>query len=217
MGITVLEMSEAAAVGMTIYASSRQRLAYVAVSAGALVVFIPAALIGKYLNLLPIVYVRLVSATLLLYFGLRLVRSARRSVLFQAGIRGGSKHEELEKGVLSAGFAVGSIEAFEASIVLIALYPNGYTSTLLGLFAGIAVVAAAAVALHSQVRKVKQAIMKIAVSSILLTFSLFWYFEAAFPINDLYLVPMFAVFFAGVYYITHRNIPEPHQTPSEQS
>jgi len=39
---------------------------------------------------------------------------------------------------------------------------------------GMAVVIAATLILHSQVRKVKQAIMKMAVSALLLSFSLFW-------------------------------------------
>ncbi|MCL4451652.1 MAG: hypothetical protein M1327_03385 [Candidatus Thermoplasmatota archaeon] len=207
MGITLLEMSEATAVGIALYAESKKRAVFLAVILGVLVIFIPTAFIGKYIALLPIFYVRLISAVLLLYFGIRLIRSSRRSVKFSLGIKTPHKDEEDEhRDLMYTGFSVGTVEAFEAAIVLVALYPNGYLETITGLIIGAVLVVIAGFILHSQIRKVKQANMKIAVSSLLLTFSAFWFTEAFVTISDLYLVPLFIIFFAIVYVIAHWNL-----------
>lgn len=208
MGITVLEMSEATAVGMALYADSRKVSAYGAVSLGVLVVFIPTMLAGNFIALLPLLYVRLASATLLLYFGQRLARSARRSFRFQrTGPPGRSSHSETEKGVLATAFSVGLVEAFEAAIVLVALFPENYDSTGIGLAAGVLAVVAAAYVLRSQIRKVKQATVKTSVSALLLSFSFFWYFETFLTVNDFILIPLFAVFYVVVYAYATRGIP----------
>lgn len=208
MGITVLEMSEASAVGMALYADTRKTSAYGAVALGVLTVFIPTMLVGSYIDLLPILVVRVVSATLLLYFGLRLVRSARRSFRFQrTGPPANGGHQEEERGILATGYSVGLVEAFEAAIVLVALFPEGYDSTGIGLAAGLVIVLAAAYALRSQVRKVKQAAIKTAVSAMLLSFAAFWYAESATSISDLLLIPLFAGFYLLVYFVASHGIP----------
>ena len=92
MGITLLEMSEATAVGIALFAESKKAAVFIAVILGVLVIFVPTAFIGKYITLLPIFYVRLISAVLLLYFGIRLIRSSRRSVKFSLGIK--APHKE---------------------------------------------------------------------------------------------------------------------------
>ena len=206
-GITILEMAEAAAVGIALYAETKNITAFLAIALGVLVIFIPTAVVGNLIAYLPIFLVRLISATLLLYFGLRLMKSARRSVRISRGLGSGrgAEHEE-QKGLFAAGFSVGAVEAFEAAIVLVALYPNSYSSTVLGLVAGVLVVIAAAFILHSQIRKVKQANMKIFVSSILLTFSAFWYAESVTVVSDLVLIPVFILFCALVYYTSHRGL-----------
>ena len=81
MGITLLEMSEATAVGIALFAESKKAAVFIAVILGVLVIFVPTAFIGKYITLLPIFYVRLISAVLLLYFGIRLIRSSNSIVL----------------------------------------------------------------------------------------------------------------------------------------
>lgn len=209
-GITILEMAEAAAVGIALYADTKNRMAFFAIALGVLVIFIPTAVVGNLIAYLPLFFIRIISATLLLYFGLRLMRSARRSVRISLNRSAGkgNDHGE-EKGLFAAGFSVGAVEAFEAAIVLVALYPNSYGSTILGLVAGVLVVIVAAALLHSQVRKVKQANMKVAVSSILLTFSAFWYSESITAVNDLVLIPLFILFFAIVYYVSHRGLTLP--------
>lgn len=208
MGITVLEMSEASAIGMALYADSRRMTAYGAVTMGVISVMVPTMLVGSYIDLLPVFYVRLASATLLLYFGQRLAKSARRSFRFQrVGPPKEDKHSEPEKGLLITGYSVGLVEAFEAAIVLVALFPENYDSTGLGLAIGAVIVVIAAYLLRSQVRKVKQATVKTAVSALLLSFSAFWYAESAVPLNDLVLVPLFAGFYVVVYLFATHNIP----------
>lgn len=200
LGITMLEMAEASAVGISLYGESGRRSAFVAVAFGAFVVFIITATAGDLIDFLPLFYVRIGSATLLLYFGLRLIRSARRSMRYQKfGFPGKSEGEQSEKGILSTGFSVGVVEAFEAAIVLVALFPEGYYSTMTGLVAGVLIVIAAAYALKSKVRKVKQATMKVVVSALLLSFSIFWYTESFHSVTDIILIPLFLVMFVIVY------------------
>ncbi len=207
MGIVLLEMSEATAVGLALYGDSRKESVFLWVTLGVLVIFIPTAVVGNYIDYLPVFFVRIISAVLLLYFGLRLIRSARRSVKFSLGMKPESHGEEPEeKGINATAFSVGSVEAFEAAIVLVALFPNGYDSTVFGIIAGVAIVLVAAVILRNQIRKVKQAIMKVVVSALLLTFSAFWFAESVISVSDLYLLPLFALFFLVVYYISHRGL-----------
>ncbi len=209
MGITLLEMSEASAMGMALYADSRRIAAYGAVILGVFTVLIPTVVAGNYIALLPITYVRLASATLLLYFGLRLIRSARRSFKFQrmGPPKGGGKHDEAEKGIMLTGYSVGVVEAFEAAIVLIALFPQNFDSTGIGVIAGGILVVIAAYTLRAQIRKVKQATVKTAVSSLLLSFALFWYIETVYALNDIFLIPMFVVFYITVFGVATRGIP----------
>ncbi len=209
LGITTLELAEASAVGIALYAESRRVSALLAVAAGVIIIMIPTALAGSFIAKFPLVYVRIFSATLLLYFGLRLMKSARRSFRYQReGFR--PKGEETrEKGLMVTAVSVGAVEAFEAAIVLVALYPNNYDSTLLGVTIGIVAVLIFSFILHSQIRKIKQAAMKVAVSSLLLSFSAFWYVESVKAISDLLLIPLFIIFFSTVYTISSHGIHVP--------
>ncbi len=209
LGITLLEMSEASAMGMALYADSRRASAYGAVILGVITVMIPTVVAGNYIALLPVVYVRIASATLLLYFGIRLIRSARRSFRFQriGPPKDTGKHDEVEKGIMFTGYSVGLVEAFEAAIVLIALFPQNFDSTGIGVVTGGIIVVISAYILRSQIRKVKQATVKTGVSSLLLSFSLFWYVETFYSLNDLFLFPIFIVFYLIVYSIATAGIP----------
>jgi uncharacterized membrane protein len=203
MGITLLEMSEAAAVGLALYAEAGRK-AFIYVSLGAAIVLIATFLLGGAIAYLPEMLIRLIAAFLLLYFGLRLVKSARTAVERE---RSHTAHKEknLEKGLFYTGFSVGALEAFETAIVLVALIPINFNSTLLGLVSGLVVVCVGTVVLGSQVRKIKQASMKIAVSSLLLAFSAFWFAESVTSVPDLLLIPLFLVIAAAVYFYTHRK------------
>src|SRR5690349_3093627 len=81
LGIAVLEFAEAAAVGLTLYADSRRYSAFGYVALGSVAVLFPTFLVGGLIALLPISLVRFIGGVLLLYLGLRLVKSARKSVL----------------------------------------------------------------------------------------------------------------------------------------
>ena len=207
LGITTLELVEAAAVGLALYGDSKHPSAFFYVALGVVAVFVPMFVLGVLITLLPDVYVRLVGGALLLYFGLRLVKSARKSVIRSR--MGGSSPEHFEKGIMTTGFSVGAIEAFEAAIVLVALLPNNFQSTVLGMSTGIAVVIAATYLLRNQVRKVKQANMKVIVSALLLSFAVFWFGEAFMVLSDLTLVPLFVIFVLAVHRIANRASPEP--------
>jgi len=204
LGITMLELAEAAAVGLALFAESGKSAAFLYVAAGSVVVFIPTFSIAGLISLLPILYVRLIGGFLLLYFGLRLARSARRAVVKSKTT--GFQSETFERGLMYTGFSVGAIEAFEASIVLVGLIPANIESASLGFFGGIVVVVAATYILRSQVRKVKQANMKVAVSGLLLTFSAFWFGEVVTELNDLLLIPIFLVLAAAVYAFANRPV-----------
>jgi uncharacterized membrane protein len=208
MGITLLEISEASAVGLAISAEGGNK-AFLYVALGVLIVFVITFAVGQEIARLPILIVRLVAGVLLLYFGLRLARSARRAVV-RSRNSVGPKEESIEKGVFYTGFTVGLVEAFEAAIVLVALIPNNFNSALYGMIIGLLIVVIGTIALKSQVRKIKQANMKVVVSALLLSFSAFWFGEAAFRTSnswyfDLWLIPLFAVFGVGVYLFAHRN------------
>ncbi|WP_162509806.1 hypothetical protein [Thermogymnomonas acidicola] len=197
----MLEMSEAAAVSVIMSSESGgDKRPYAGTALGVITVMVPTFLIGSYISRLPLLYVRLFSATLLLYFGIRLARSARRSIIYQ---RKGfpQKDEEKTAGLWAASYSVGLVEAFEAAIVLVALAPpQGIVSTLYGMLAGgVAATLVGAYILKSQVRKMKQAAMKSVVSALLLSFSAFWYTESFRPTSDLFLLPAFAIFLVAVY------------------
>lgn len=207
LGITLLELSEAAAVAVAVYAESRDSLSsFGATALGALVVLVPTFLAGKAIELVPVLYVRLFSATLLLYFGLRLARSTRRTVLrSRRGAQGSLALEMSEgRGLAATAFSVGVTESLEAAIVLIALLPESYGSATLGFLAGALAVVAIAYVLKQNILKIRVALLKNFVSAMLLTFSAFWYTETLVRVSDLLLLPIFAAAFLAVYAYANR-------------
>ncbi|MEM0141367.1 MAG: hypothetical protein QXN66_04960 [Thermoplasmatales archaeon] len=203
MGITLLEISEASAVGLAISAEGGNKV-FLYVAAGISIVFLITFIVGEQIARLPMVLVRIVAGVLLLYFGIRLARSARRAVL-RSKSNPSQENESIERGVFYTAFTVGLVESFEAAIVIVALVPMNYYSTLFGLLSGLVVVAVGTIVLRSQVRKIKQANMKVIVSALLLSFSVFWFAEAAVKISDLVLIPLFLIFSIAVYSFSHRN------------
>lgn len=203
LGITLLEISEASAVGLAISAEGGNK-AFLYVALGVLIVFIITFVVGQQIARLPILLVRLVAGVLLLYFGLRLARSARRAVV-RSRQSVSAKEESLEKGIFYTAFSVGLVEAFEAAIVLVALIPMNFSATLYGMSLGVLIVIVGTIVLKSQVRKIKQANMKVVVSALLLSFSAFWFGEAVVRPSDLWLIPLFIVFGVAVYLFAHRK------------
>lgn len=206
MGITTLELVETAAVVLALHAHSRKNAVYFYAALGTAVVFVPMFVLGALIDLLPDAIIRLTAGVLLLYFAQRLARSARRAVLNAR--KGNHVHEQFHRGTMATAFSVGAIEAFEAAIVLVGLLPNGFQATVLGMASGIAVVAVSTYLLREQVRKVKQADMKIVVSALLFSFATFWLGEAIEPLDDLLLIPLFLFYAAVVYKFANRPSPE---------
>ncbi|HUI01287.1 MAG TPA: hypothetical protein VLX56_06630 [Nitrososphaerales archaeon] len=205
MGITTLEVVETAAVALALYAHSGRGAVFLFSAMGTAAVFGPMFVLGALIALLPGYIVEVTAGVLLLYFGLRLVRSGRRAVVNAR--RGGARSESFEKGELVTAFSVGAVEAFEAAIVLVGLLPMSFQSTVLGMAGGIGVVVVSAYVLRDQVRKVKQADMKIVVSALLLSFSTFWFVDVVTPLDEIALVPLFAVYAAAVYLFANRPSP----------
>jgi uncharacterized membrane protein len=218
LGITTLELVEAAAVALALYAQSRRAAVFLYTAAGSVVVFTPMFVLGALITLLPDYVVKLTAGALLLYFGQRLVKSARRAVVNAR--KGSSFKERLEKGELVTAFSVGVVESFEAAIVLVGLLANGFQSTVFGMAGGIGVVVVATYVLRDQARKMKQANMKVVVSALLLSFATFWFGEVLEPLNDLLLIPLFVVYVAAVYSLANRpsaQVVAPTGTPATAS
>ena len=197
---------------MALHGESKSNKAFLYVGIGSLAVLAPAIVIGAAIGLLPRVYVLFVGGVLLAYFGQRLVKSARRSAYFER--KGTVKPDRFEKGLFATGFSVGGIEAFEASIVLVGLFPQNFDSTLSGLGSGIAVVVVASYILRGQVRKVKQTNMKVIVAAILLSFAVLWFGELLWTVlslgrlSDYILIPLFAMIFTAIYKFVNQPFPE---------
>ena len=216
LGITTLELAETSAVALALHAHSGKDAVYLYAGFGTMAVFIPTLLIGGLITLLPGLVVKLTAGVLLLYFGQRLARSARRAVV---NARNGRQfHEHFHGSDKATAFSVGAVEAFEAAIVLIGLLPNGFQPTVFGMTGGMGIVVVSTFILRDHVRKVKQADMKIAVSGLLLSFATFWFAEAVTPLNDLILIPLFLVYVAVVYSFanraSHRAVAPPGASPS---
>jgi uncharacterized membrane protein len=217
LGITTLELVEVSAVALALFADSHRHAVFAYAVLGIIVVLAPTFIVARVIALLPLTIIRVFGGCLLLYFGLRLVRSARRSVLRGRGGKLGGGEEKPEKGILYTSFSVGAIEALEAAIVLVGLLPNNYSSTVIGLAGGVAIVIVSTYVLRNQVRKVKQANMKVFVSALLLSFATLWFSDIFFPnLTDLILIPLFCAFALIVHWIANRPgqklaVPQPSQ------
>ncbi len=202
LGMTLLELSEASAVGVAIYAETRRLSTSLwPLIAGEALVLVPTFIAGRAIAYLPVTYVRLAAATLLLYFGLRLARSARRTVLRgrSGAITSAAAEYSEGRGLSATAFSVGATEALEDAIVLVALLPESYASATSGFLVGVVMVAALTYAMKEGVSRIRVALLKAFVSSMLLTFAAFWYAETVRGLPDYLLVPIFAAAFLSVY------------------
>ena len=207
LGMTLLELSEASAVGVAIYAETRKVSTSLApLIAGEALVLVPTFIAGKEIAMLPVRYVRAAAATLLLYFGLRLARSARRTVLRsrKGSVKSVAAEYSEGKGLSVTAFSVGATEALEDAIVLVALLPESYASAATGFLVGVALVAALTYVMKEGVSRIRVALLKAFVSSMLLTFAAFWYAETVRGLPDYLLLPIFAVAFLLVYAYSYR-------------
>jgi uncharacterized membrane protein len=165
--------------------------------AGVLLVLIPNFTVGRYIVYLPLDYVLAASAVILFYFGYRLLRSARR--YFKRMNKGGGGEEE--RGDLAVVFTVSAIEAFEAALVLIALIPKSYASTLMGTLIAAAVVVVLTALIKNQVARIRLPHLKYVLSSLLFSLGTLWAMEATgLEITDLVLLPLFLAYL-GINYL----------------
>ena len=197
LGISLLELSEAGAV-TAIYQGLYRGFRPVLYSlAGVLLVLIPTFTVGRYIVYLPLDYVLAASAVILFYFGYRLLRSARR--YFKRMNKGGGGEEK--RGDLAVVFTVSAIEAFEAALVLIALIPKSYASTLMGTLIAAAVVVVLTALIKNQIARIRLPHLKYVLSSLLFSLGTLWAMEATgLEITDLVLLPLFLAYL-GINYL----------------
>jgi uncharacterized membrane protein len=197
LGISLLELSEAGAV-TAIYQGLYRGFRPVLYSlAGVLLVLVPTFTVGRYIVYLPLDYVLAASAVILFYFGYRLLRSARR--YFKRMNKGGGGEEE--RGDLAVVFTVSAIEAFEAALVLIALIPKSYASTLMGTLIAAAVVVVLTALIKNQIARIRLPHLKYVLSSLLFSLGTLWAMEATgLEITDLVLLPLFLAYL-GINYL----------------
>ncbi|ARM76666.1 hypothetical protein [Acidianus manzaensis] len=194
LGISLLELSEATAVAIIFSGIYKNNKPYLYAILGILVIFIPVFTVGKYIVLLPITYVLLGASIILAYFGYRLIRSARRS--FKKLLR--PKQEEKEEGITTV-FVVGATEALEAGLVLLALIPQSYISSLLGAVLSVVILIPLAIALKSRLMKIRVPQLKFVLSALLFSLATLFIGEATLGIDEIFL-PLFFIIYLGINY-----------------
>lgn len=195
LGISVLELTEAGAIAAIYHNIYKNNLPFLYAIAGVAIVLIPTFTVGRLIYLVPINYVLITSSVILFYFGYRLIRSARRS--FKRIKRG---KEEKEEG-LSVVFTISAVEGLEASLVILALIPQSYLSSLLGTISAIFIVVALTAALKSQVAKVRLPHLKFVLSALLFSLGTLWLGEVLFNLDEIFLFVFFIVYLALNYII----------------
>ncbi len=195
LGISVLELTEAGAIAAIYHNIYKNNLPFLYAIAGVAIVLIPTFTVGRLIYLVPINYVLITSSLILFYFGYRLIKSARRS--FKRIKRG---KEEKEEG-LSVVFTISAVEGLEASLVILALIPQSYLSSLLGTILAIFIVVVLTAALKSQVAKVRLPHLKFVLSALLFSLGTLWLGEVLFNLDEIFLFVFFIVYLALNYII----------------
>ncbi len=193
-GISILELSEAGAVAVIYRGIFKTNRPYLYAVLGVLTVLIPTFLLGSFISLLPLNYVLVVAGVILFYFGYRLIRSARRSI---KGLR--KPHEKEKEESIAVVYTIGATEAFEAALVLIALIPQDYVSTLFGTLSASLVVIALTIILKSRIMKIRVPQLKYALSALLFSLGTLWFGEVFIGIDEIFL-PLFFVIYLGINY-----------------
>ncbi len=194
LGISILELSEAGAVAVIFNGIYKNSKPYIYGLAGVLTVLIPIFTIGKYIVLLPLEYVLIVSGIILFYFGYRLIRSARR---YFKGIK--IKHEETEE-TLTTVYVVGFTEGLEAGLVILALIPQSYISALTGTLLASIIVIGLLLVLKAQIMKIRVPQLKYVLSALLFSLGSLFFGEAFLDLNEIFLA-IFFIIFLGINYI----------------
>lgn len=194
--ITVLEMTEVVALVFALGADQRTiRSGALGAAAGTAVVGGLALGFGAVLIAFPREALLWASAVALAAFGVFLFRSTVRSYRrAHAPVPASSLHPTLQ---FAGGFSVGVVESVEAVIVLLAIAAAGYgLSALVGAGLGGVLLLGSAAVLHERIRRLKVPPLKLAATSLLFAFAVFWSGEALqfpWPYADLSLIPLFLV------------------------
>jgi len=217
--LTLIEMTEV--VVLVIAVTSDQPTARPGAT-GAVVgvglVSILAIVVGAALAGVAHTYLLWVSAFLLAAFGVFLFRSTLRSYRRAAQPARPPPPSRYAGGFqFGAGFTVGVVEAVEVVIVLLGLTAAGYAwSAVVGaLLAGVLLIVLAFL-VHEQLRRIKVPWLKLFGTAMLFTFAAFWLGEAlglAWPGEDLFLVPLFAVSILAARGLIQVGLGGPSQTP----
>ncbi|MEM4080262.1 MAG: hypothetical protein QXY37_02960 [Metallosphaera sp.] len=187
LAMGTLELSEAGAVAAIYAGAYRSWLPYSIAALGVGLVLLPTFVLGKFLTIFPLHYILIAGAIILTYFGYRLLRSARR--YFKK--RTGSHKEKEGMGVV---FVVALTEAFEDALVVLALMPQSYTSTLAGTAISAILVLSLTALLKSQISRIRLPQLKFFLSSLLFSLATLWILEVFVNITDLVVIPLFAVY-----------------------
>jgi Ca2+/H+ antiporter, TMEM165/GDT1 family len=196
--ITLLEMTEVVALVFALRGEDDSiRNGVLGATAGSALVAAIGLVSGAAITSLPERWLLFGAAVTLLAFGVFLFRGTRRAyrrMWHPDGATGSAKRGDRAV-QFGGGFTVGAVETTEAVIVLVALAAAGQgSSALLGAIAAVACLIVAATVLHQQIRKVKIPLVRLGATSMLFTFAVFYLGEAlgvAWPLDDLFLVPLF--------------------------
>jgi Ca2+/H+ antiporter, TMEM165/GDT1 family len=217
--ITLIEMAEVVALVFAFSADHVSvRSSALGAVAGSTVVGAVAAAFGAVLITLPTSLLLYAAAVVLVAFGLFLLRSTLRSYrkLHQPppapGTASAPAKASAHAAQFAGGFSIGVVEMVETVIVLIALAAAGFWfSAVVGAAAAIVVLVGVAAVLHDRVRRIKTPQLKLIGTALLFTFAVFWGGDAAgvsWPGADLFLIPLFVVFFVVIRQAVHwRTIP----------
>ncbi len=179
--VTVVEMTEVVALIFALGAEGGTlRPAALGAIAGTATVGSLASLVGLELTRLPAPLLLGAAAVVLFLFGLFLFRSTVRTFRRARSPAPPPARARSGSAPFVGGYAAGGIETLETVIVLLAIAAGGHaTSAVVGALAGGAVLVALAVAVHERVRRIKPPTLKLAATSALFTFAIFWGGEAA--------------------------------------
>lgn len=201
LAITLLELTEVAVLVVAMGGDATGvRSAAQGAIAGTAVVAIIALASGAALERVPSSLLLGASGVVLFAFGLFLLRSTIRS--YRAYAPGAPARSVPRTVHWASGFTVGAVETTEAAIVLVALAAGGYPdSALVGAVIGGVVLVVGALAVRERLRAVKVPLLKLAATSLLFAFAIFWTGEAAgvmWPFGDVALAGLFVLALVAV-------------------
>jgi uncharacterized membrane protein len=201
--ITLVEMTEVVALVFVLGAEGgATRPAALGAVAGTATVALAALLSGAALLALPRSWLLVAASGTLLAFGGFLLRSTLRTYRRQRAGTSTAPSDRPTSLPFAGGYAVGAVEGLETVIVLLALAAGGNgASAVVGALAGGALLVGLALPFHERVRRVKVPTLKLAATSFLFAYGLFWAIEAsgrAWPgpswASDVWLLPLIGLF-----------------------